>query len=256
MADGDPEDLDLDDIDPVAEPEEPEELEEAAEPAAEPEIKEPDASEAETVQTREQPERQPSRGETRIQVLRNELKDRDARLAETNRRIDELIARSSQPATQRETTEQRAARFALMTPQEQMAETLRESEQRVTQVLQQSQMQNAETADRTAFQSRAAVDPVYAKWAPKVEAELASRRNDPDPAKRLYGVVEREIVLAYLIGKEALARRSSKEGKREVAQAQRRVAAQRTRPSNSGSDTQAQRRQQSTAERRLENVQI
>lgn len=194
--------------------------------------------------------RQPSRAETRIRSLTEQIRERDARLAETNRRIDELIARQSQPQpTPRESTEQRAARFALMTPQEQIAETLRESEARWEQRMQGFAMQSAETADRTAFQAKCSVDPLYAKWAPKVEGKLAELRTKGTN-------LEREVLLKYLIGEAALERRSSKEGKREVRQAATRVAAARTRPANSGSDAQAQRRQQTSLERRLENVNI
>lgn len=195
----------------------------------------------------EPPARAPSRGENRIQTLRNELRERDRQIAETNRRVDELLRERQRPTG--ETPEQRAARHALMTPQEIMGEQLRESEGRMAQQIQSLQFQNLETADRTAFQAKAAVDPLYAKWGPKVEGKLAELRARGQSA-------EREVILKFLIGEAALARRGTKEGRREVRQAERRVQGQRVRPSNSGSDTSADRRQQGGLERRLENVQI
>lgn len=251
MADGDqdPDDeLDLE-IDPPAEAD----LEdEPGDPVDEPEPSEVEPEDQPVAARQDQPAqepRQPSRREARIQTLTRELRDRDTRLAETNRRIDELISRQAQPQHQGETPDQRAQRFALMTPQEQIAETLRESEQRHSVQLQNVQMQMLDTADRTSFQTKAAVDPLYAKWGPKVEgklAELRARGNN----------VEREVLLKFMIGEAALERRGSKEGKAEVRQAQRRVQNQRTRPGNSGGDTQAQRRQTTSLERRLENESI
>lgn len=244
MADGDDElDLELE-PDPV-EPEELAELEEPAEPEEGP--KEPGEPAPEV---REPPvAAQPSRRDTRIQTLTEAARQKDAELAEVRRRLDDLSRQMTQPRVQAESPEQRAARFALMTPQEQMAETLRESEQRTATLVQQVQMQSADAADRAAFQSRAAVDPLYAKWGPKVEgklAELRARGNN----------VEREVLLKFMIGEAALERRGSMAGKTEVRQAQRRVASQRTRTANSGSDTAPQRRQQQTLERRLEDIQI
>lgn len=193
--------------------------------------------------------RQPSRRDQRIQTLLDENRRKDQDLADVRRRLDDLTSRVTQPAQRQETPQERAARFALMTPQEQMQETLREAQQSFQSQMQTMQMQGAENADRTAFHAKCAVDPLYAKWAPKVEGKLAELRTKGEN-------VNREVLLKFLIGEAALERRASPDGKKEVRQAQRRVQASRVRPTNSGSDTQAQRRQNSSVERRLENVQI
>jgi uncharacterized protein (DUF2147 family) len=245
MADDDPDDeLEIEEPEAVepedlAEPEEPVEPEEGA-------PKEPD----EPLAAREAPvDRQPSRRDTRIQTLTDEARQAKTELAETRRRLDELSRQMTQPRPSVESPEQRAARFALMTPQEQMTETLRESEQRIAAMVQQTQVQSYDAADRAAFQAKAAVDPLYAKWGPKVEGKLAELRAKGNN-------VERDVLLKFLIGEAALEKRGSKEGRQEVRQAKQRVANQRTRSTNSGSDTAPQRRQQSTVERRLEDVQI
>ena len=162
-------------------------------------------------------ERQPSRRDARIQSLSEQVRERDARLAETNRRLDALIAQRDPVRTQGETPDQRAQRFSLMTPQEQIAETLRESEQRHAASLNAMQMQMLDTADRTAFQSKAAVDPLYSRWAPKVEGRLAELRTKGQN-------LDREVLLKYMIGEAAMERRGSKEGKLEVRRAGQRVA--------------------------------
>ena len=246
MADDDPNDeLEIEEPEAV-EPEELADPEEPVEPEEGP--KEPGEPSTEVL-VEPIVARQPSRRDTRIQTLTDEAKQAKSELAETRRRLDELSRQMTQSKAPTESPEQRAARFALMTPQEAMSETLRESEQRTAAMIQQVQMQSVDAADRAAFQAKAAVDPLYAKWGPKVEgklAELRARGNN----------VERDVILKFMIGESALEKRGSKEGKQEVRQAKQRVANQRTRPANAGSDTATQRRQQSTVERRLENVQI
>ena len=222
----------------------------------EPEPQPPEEPEEQPLAAQEQPEttvppvRQPSRSESRIRTLTEQVRDRDQRMADLNRRLDELTRQVQQPRAPVEAPEQRAQRLALMTPEERMQETLREATTSFNQQLQTMQVQQLESSDRTAFQMKAANDPLYAKYAPKVEAKLAEIRTKG-------GNAEREVLLKFLIGEAALERRGSKEGKREVRQAQQRVKRATTRPPNSGSDTAAQRRRgEESLERRLENVQI
>lgn len=241
--------LDLE-VDPPAEPDLEDEGLDTDEQGDEEQPNPPDLAAQQDQQEQErqpEPARAPSRGENRFQALRNDNQRLDRELAETRRRLDEITRSMNRP--QGESPEQRAQRHALMTPEERMQETLREAEGRMAQTVQGLQLQNADVADRATFQAKAAVDPLYAKWGPKVEGKLAELRAKGQSA-------EREVILKFLIGEAALERRGSKEGRREVAQAAQRVRGQKVRPSNSGSDTQSDRRQQGSLERRLENVQI
>jgi hypothetical protein len=251
MADGDPEDeLDLDE---ELEPDNPDDATSEADEVDEPDNPDdPSQAEAAAGSEREQapPERQPSRGENRFQTLRNENQTLKAEVLDTKRRLEEISRRLEQPRPQGETPAQRAERLSMMSPQEQIAETLREAEQRHEARINAMEFNNVDLASRTQFQAKAAVDPLYAKWGPKVEAFVAEQR-----AKGL-AFYDRDIALALLIGKAALEKRTSKEGRAEVRQAARRVASQRTRPVNSGSDVPAQRRTGNSLERRLENQQI
>lgn len=250
MADGDPElelepEVDLEDdevladTDPVETPEPEEQVDAKAAPD------EPGKTEPEP----QQDVRQPTRGENRFQVLRNDNQRLTAELSDTKRRLDELTRRIDQPRVQ-ESAEQRAQRHALMTPEERITESLNEARQNFDSRLNQMQFQSADLASRTAFSAKAAVDPLYAKYAPKVEAFVAERRAEGHP------FIDRELAFTILVGQAALERRGSKEARQEARQAQRRVNAQRGRPVNSGSDTQATRRSGSTPEQRLENVNI
>ena len=239
----DPE-LDLEAEQPSDQPEDPE--------ASEPESEQPEeTAEAsppvEAQEPVEEPQR-PSRRDTRIASLTDRLKEADAERETFRRRLAEVEQRYQQPKAQ-ESPEQRAQRRALMTPQEVMTEELNEAKNSFTQQLQQVQWQNAETADRTTFQAKCASNPLYAKYAPKVEGKLAELRTRGINS-------EREVLLKYLIGEAALERMSSKEGKQEVRQAQQRVKRATVRPSNSGSDEAATRRREESLERRLENLNI
>ncbi len=241
--------LDLDSEQPVDQPDEPE-TEESEDQELQPEQPEsgPEQPVAAQDQVVEQPQR-PSRRDSRIQSLVESNRQKDTELSDVRRRLDELTRTVQQPRQQAESPEQRAQRRALMTPQEQMQEDLREATTGFNQQLQTMQAQNVETADRTAFQAKCASNPLYAKYAPKVEGKLAELR--------VKGInAEREVLLKYLIGEAALDKYSSKEGKKEVRDAQQRVKRATVRPSNSGSDTAATRRREESLERRLENLNI
>lgn len=193
-------------------------------------------------------QRQPSRRDTRIETLTNSVKEERQRRSELERRLDSLLA--GQPRQQQgESPEQRAQRFALLTPEERITETLRESEVRHASEMRTLQFSILDGNDRAAFEAKATVDPLVAKWKPRVEAELAILRQNGQN-------VDREKLMFYLIGKSAYEGRSKVVSKQRQA-GQARVNAQRTRPSNSGSDTASNRRDRNTSlERRLENQSI
>jgi len=240
--------LDLEAEQPSDQPAEPhgDEPEEPDQPEDQPETDQPPLTAQDQVV---EPPQRPSRRDNRIQSLTERIRERDTELADVRRRLDELTRTVQQPRPQGESPEQRAQRRALLTPQEQMQEDLRESEARVTQIVQSTQAQNAEFADRTAFQAQCAVNPLYAKYAPKVEGKLAELRTQGSN-------VSREAILRWMIGDAAIARMSSKEGKKEVRDAQTRVRRQTVRPPGGGSDTAATRRREESLERRLENLNI
>ena len=192
-------------------------------------------------------ERQPSRRDRRIETLTHELGESRRRSDELNRRLDAMLVGQRQP--QGETPEQRAQRMALLSPEERIQETLRESEVRHAREMQGLQFAILDGNDRAALEAKATVDPLYSKWKPKVETELVALRQQGQN-------VDLEKLMFYLIGKSAVeARKQQGNGQRAVAQ--RRVAQQRTRAPNSGSDTQGTRRDRnSSLERRLENQSI
>jgi hypothetical protein len=246
--DADPDDdlpLDPPESEQETEQEESEQETEAEEQETEPEEGEVEAQTGD--QERQAGERQPSRRDRRIETLTTEVSEARRRNDELNRRLDQLLAGARQP--QGETPEQRAQRLALLTPEERIQETLRESEVKHAREMQTLQFSILDGNDRAAFEAKATVDPLYAKWKPKVETELSQLRQQGQN-------VDREKLMYYLIGKNAVEARKQ-QGNGQRAGAQRRLQQQRTRPANSGSDTSANRRDRGNSlERRLENQSI
>jgi hypothetical protein len=243
--DDEPEDdLPLDPPDEEVEQDEQETDPEEAE--GEPEEAEPEAAGEQDRQPGEQ--RQPSRRDSRIETLTNSVKEERQRRAELERRLDSLLAGQVKQPSLGESQEQRAQRLALLTPEERITETLRESEQRHAVEMRTLQFSIADGNDRAAFEAKATVDPLYAKWKSRVDEELGKLRQQGQN-------VDREKLMDYLIGKNARESRQ-KNGNQQRVAAGRRVAAQRTRPSNSGSDTSTTRTRNTSLERRLENQSI
>ena len=243
--DGDPEEIELDP--PVADGDEDVELQDQQVDEQEINPAGDEVDGAERVAARQPDEQQPpSRGERRFQTLTNDLREQRQRNDELNRRLDTLIAGQQSRPAQGETPEARANRLAFLTPEERITAELHEARQQFSREMQVMRFTSADGSDKAAFQAKATVDPLFKKWEPRVEAELTTLRNQGQN-------VEREKLMYYLIGKNAVeGRQAVRPGQR--AEAQRRVNAQRTRPGNSGSDVQSQRRDRGNSlERRLEN---
>lgn len=244
-------DDELDPQDPVAEGDELED-DDVTDPAGEPEepSEEPDGLAALGTPGEPPAPAAPSRREDRIRTLVDENRRNASELAETRRRLDELTMRLATPQAPQETPEQRAARLSLMAPEDRLREEYREDSQKHRREMQQMAFQVQDSSDRSAFQARAASDPFYRKWETKVEQELADLRKT--------GVnIEREKLLAYLVGKTVLEGRNSPKTRRQVEAAERRVQTARVRTADNRSDVApARSRQGDTLEKRLENVQL
>lgn len=244
--DGDPEDLELDPPQEDADVEQ-QDLE-VEEQETEPEQDEVDAAgQQQDNQEPGEPRQQPSRGEQRQQRLANELREARQREVDLNRRLDLALTARTQPQPQGETSDARAQRLALLTPEERIREELQETRREIGVALQRQQFTTQDGTDRAAFQAKATVDPLYKKWEPKVEAELAVLRSKGQN-------VSREDLMYHMVGKAMMEARGTAKGTQRAAGAQR-VRQQTTRAGNSGSDVQAQRRDNrgNSLERRLEN---
>ena len=252
---GDPEEIDPDKLNP-----DPDDEVEDQEPGGADESDELDEDESESEQPDgevpgaqakdRQEEVQPSRRERRITAQQDALKERDRKIADLEGRLNGYIAQqtNNQP---RETQEQREQRLALLDPVDRLRVEMQEERQASTRTMQNMQFTLMDSSDKATFDAKSLVDPLYAKWGPKVEAFISELRGKGQN-------VAREQALKYLIGEAALSGRKAQTGKQRQEAASR-VARNRVQPGNSRSDTQANRRQGSgpdALERRLENVEI
>lgn len=234
-AGGDPpeDDLDLDqDDDPVAEgDDEPEDQVDAAE----------DDDEDDDGGADDPPPRQPSRGERRFQTLTNEVKTERERALRLERELQQLREQQNR-GNSRQSEEEEAQRLALMTVEERVEYKLNkalESHRRESEIV---QFRSVDAQDKATFDGRYRAHPKYGKYCDEVEAELAK--------SRAAGVnVQRETVLAALIGRRVLAKTTSAPPARR-AEAQRRLKRNETRPADArGGEARGRRGVQSLEER-------
>lgn len=150
-----------------------------------------------------------------------------------------------QQATQQITERERQERLALMTSEERMEFHLQELRAQQEQFQRNTIAQQADQADRAAYQAKAASDPRYKKYEADVERELQLARS-----RGLQ--ITREGVLAFVLGHKIL---TGDKGAIKAAKAAgaARVSGQKTNPGGSASD-QGRTRAQKSLRERLEGV--
>jgi hypothetical protein len=189
------------------------------------------------------------RGSAQFAKLREERREERLRADRLERELQDL-RRDREEARARasvESPEQLAARLALMSPEERIDYKLEQAEKRNSAILQQQQFTMSDQADRMEYQTKAATDPRYSKYAPEVEAKLAE-------ARRTGGNPKREVVLKYILGEKLLANASKTEPQRKAAAAS--VKRQTTSPMNGKGDQVSAGRKTSSLAKRLENMQL
>ena len=191
------------------------------------------------------PPQRGGRAESRIQRLANEAKAAREEAAAARREAEEA-RRAAAQRQERESQEVYQARRALMTPEERTADDMAQLRREFAQQRQQDQMTTAALMDKTAYDAKATINPVYAKFKDEVEDRFQdlARRGQP---------VEREILLKVLLGERAL-EGAGKSGPAR-RQASRRVESQRVAPGSGRGDAPSNRgRAGDTAESRLKGV--
>lgn len=111
--------------------------------------------------------------------------------------------------------------------------------------LAQTEARLADQADRTSFGVKAATDPLYSKYADRVEEELAKMRRQGSNAPR-------EAILTFLVGKDTIAARGS--SSKQSAKAKERVKNARGEPVRARSDVSSHRQRVKSLEERLLDV--
>lgn len=186
-------------------------------------------------QQERQETRRGGRENARVRSLNEDLRRERTEREALQRRFDEFAQRQQQPAQVQETVDQRNARRALMSDSERASEDIAASEQRITRMVNHTTLTVQDSADKSIFEAKAVNDPLYRRWAPKVEAErqrLAAQGS----------YVARDAIMAYLVGKAAIDSRGSKQNKTAQALGRRRVERQTTRPKDTRNDAVQNRR--------------
>jgi hypothetical protein len=191
--------------------------------------------------------RQPSRAERRVHQALREAKEAKAEVERLRGEAQQRTIQQNQ-----ETPAQRAERLAMMDPDDRVNYLLQEQGQRFNNELAQIRFQSADSADRTAFESLCARNPVASKLAGQVEERLAELRRNGTTAPR-------DTVLKYLIGERAMANAGRAKGKATRVAATN-TARQTSRPASARNDTGGENRratgEQEARRKRLEDIQI
>ena len=194
-----------------------------------------------------EPER-PSRGAN----LRHRAQEAERRAAELQERVERLeragTGRQTADDAAREEQEFRRS-LEMLTPEERAEKITARAERRMENRLAQTQFTLVDQNDKSAFDARAATDPVYRRYQDRVETELAAmRRNGMN--------VPRERLLAFLIGQDALKRRGEAGGRQRKRTEQERARQTPKAAGGGRSDARAtaKGKQPKTAAERLEDV--
>lgn len=174
--------------------------------------------------------RQPSRSESRIARTTRENAELRERLANLEGR---LSAPQPQPAADPYAA-QRAAEaerelLATYTPEQISQHFYQKGMQQTAQALQMQRIESLDRIDRMAFENRAERSAARSQLAAEVEKQAQAYLARGQMANR-------EDIFAYLFGKEALRKAERAQPARQRAGAQRRVAAQTTRPGSGRGD--------------------
>lgn len=191
-----------------------------------------------------QPEKGATRGENRIQRLANERAAEKARADRLEQELNET-RRQTWQAQQTRTREEHEARRALMTPEERMQDDMAAMRRQFDAERQQDRINTASLMDKTAYDAKATINPVYAKYQDEVETRFQELAKRGQP-------VEREILLKVLLGERALAGAANPKPRKA---AESRVASQRVSAGSGKGDTPTARAKAGdTAESRLKDV--
>lgn len=197
---------------------------------------------------------QKSRAALRIEKLARERdQEREARQQEAIRaaRAEAALAERTRINSTGQSEEQKraeAARLELMEPHERVAYQANKDKQELQNQVNMLALQMQDARDEAAFNAKASIDPRYAAHLESVNRMHAELRSK--------GVsTSREDILAYQIGKQALAQ-AAKADTEKRATADKRKAAVAGKPASARSDQGATRGKGKSLEDKLANVQL
>ena len=197
----------------------------------------------------------PQKGRAAVDEAEPRRSDRYQRLANENRDLRERMDRAErerenerqqwQRQQQQLNDQQERERLNLMTPEERAEYRVNQHEQRTNARLQQSELRMLMQMDKSAYDAKAASNPVYRRMQEAVEQRFSEQSRIGQPT-------DRETILKFLLGEQAL-NGAATAGKQRRA-ATRRVENERVRPAAGKSSATPPVRKMSTAEERLKDV--
>jgi len=196
------------------------------EPEDEDELEPEDQEGDEPSEEDEPPARRPSRGENRVSVATRTAAEAKREAEALRAELAALKAERNTPP--RETPEQVRARLEQMDPYDRLQYERQQDRQEFQQSLQRIEFNSQETADKAAYESLCARNPVAAKLKQDVEDRLADMRRNGTTAPR-------ETVLRWVIGDRALANAGRASGRAQRTAATNRDR-QQARPGNGRAD--------------------
>lgn len=191
-------------------------------------------------------EPKPSRAEQRFQRLANETRAAKDEAAAVRREMEDL-RRTTAAQSNQQTAQQEREMLALMTEGERADYRLKQFETQHARERQQDRFAIQSMLDKSTFDSKAAVNPVYAKFKDTIEEKFQEQMRKGQP-------VDRETLLKFHLGELALQGAKNPKARK---QGQERVASQRVSSGSGKGDAAADRgKAGDTAAKRLEGVYI
>lgn len=182
--DDDDEDLNLDDL-----PDDDEEEDDGDEEEDDSDDEEEGADEDD-----EEEEPKKSRGSERIRKINAARRESERKLLEANQKLDALTAQQNNQRAPQNNAAARAAYLASLPADQRASADLHLSMQEHKQMMAMQQFQMADTADKSAYDAEAINNPVYARYAARVEARLQELRTTQNIT------APRKDVLRHILG--------------------------------------------------------
>jgi hypothetical protein len=194
------------------------------------------------------PAKSASRGQQRQQVLANRAKAAEAEAAALK---EELQLERQRLQLEKKAVEdaKEAERLAAMDPTERELHISRKENQSTKQALAFINFKIEDSSDKSHYSAKAIVNPLYAKYADRVEAKLAEMRKGGQNSTR-------EVVLDFLIGRDARLKAEQGDPGAKRRKAASRVDAARSKPARARSDAGGYKPKGKSAEDRLDGVLI
>jgi len=193
-----------------------------------------------------QPEKPPSRAESRFQKLSNTAREASERAARVERELQELRAERQREAAKQQQREYTPEEMALWSEDQRTDYKISRLQAQTAQERQALQYQIFEQGDKSNFSSLCARDQTAARYADEVEKFVADRRAQGQ-------VLEREVAYTYLLGQKVRANRTNAAPKQRQA-AERRIQRQSAPATNARSDQPTTRREQDDRAARIKRL--